>query len=124
MKTIEVMYEGKLEPVELDDDLNFGAIEDIQAKYVNVKNAMSGGAEIDIVNYRYAVTLACVKSAPWKINDLLALKDLKRAVGKQVVKEATKLYPLRECLLEWMSTVSGELSEEQLALVESLSKSK
>ena len=120
MKTITINYLGKEEIVELDDDLKFGEVEDITSKYVNIDDALKGGVKIDIKGYRYAITLACVKKAPWKVNDLIELKGLPRSVGKLVVKEATNMYPLRDCLLEWMGTMSGELTDEQLEFIEKL----
>jgi len=120
MKIIKITYNNVEEEVHLDDDLKFGEIEDLQSKFINTSDALKSNVKMDITGYRYAITLACVKKAPWPLNDIIELKGLPRSVGKIVVSEATKLYPLRDCLLEWMATVSGELTDEQMELIEKL----
>lgn len=120
MKILKIMYNDKEEEVHLDEDLKFGEVEDIQRKFVKIDDAMKGGVQLDPSGYRYAIALACIKKAPWPVNDIIELKGLPRKIGKQVVLEATKLYPLRDCLLDWMESVSGELTEEQLKVIEAL----
>ena len=118
MKTVHIEYEGKKIPIKLNDELSFGELDDIVNKNIKADNIMNGQIKIDIVNYRYQLALAVIKEAPWKVNDLRALKDLPLKTGRQVVKEAAKLFPLKDCLLDWVSTFAGEMTPEQKKMMQ------
>ena len=120
MKTITIQYKGKPEIVEFDDDLKFGEVEDIQAKCVEISDALNNGVKLDIPLYKRLITLAAVKKAPWPVHDEMEYRGLSLKLGNQIAKEATSLYPLRNYLLELMTTVAGDLSEKQLKAVEAL----
>lgn len=117
MKIAKVPYKGTDVEIELNDDLSLGDVDDIVNKYVKADNIMGGEVKIDIVGYRYALALTTVKKAPWKVDDLITLKDLPLKTGRAVVKEASKLYPLKDCLLDWVSTFAGEMTPEQKTMM-------
>lgn len=113
MKTAKVPYKGADVEIELNDEISFGDLDDIVSKNVKTDRIMQGDIKIDLVNYRYQLALSVVTKAPWKIHDLKALKDLPLKTGRAVVKEAANLFPLKDCLLDWASTFSGEMTPEQ-----------
>ena len=114
--TFEIDWNGATETVEINDDLPFGIIEDIRRKYVDTTK-MAGGGELDIdmTGYRYAITVAAITKAPWAIKDIVVFKDIPGSVGKKVVEEVCRKYPLADCLREWIGSFMGEITPERIA---------
>ena len=107
MIEIEVEYEGKPEKVMLDDNLTFGELEDVISRFVKTGEILRGSIDIDVSAYNMAITVLTVKKAPWKLGDEKALRALPVKEGRKVVREATKMYPLQDSLLEWVAAVQG-----------------
>jgi len=117
MKIVKVPYKGAQVDIKLNDDITLGDLDDIVSKNVKTDRIMQGDIKIDLVNYRYQLALTVIDEAPWKVHDLQALKNLPLKTGRAVVKEAAKLFPLKDSLLDWASTFSGEMTPEQKALM-------
>ena len=105
LKTFKIDYEGKKEIIEYEDDLLFGELETI----INVSVDLSDVAKpkVDLPKYRMNILCKVLRKAPFQINDVGAIRNLKAGVAKQIISEVMKDYPLMRFLEDWMVTFVG-----------------
>ena len=105
LKTFKIDYEGKKEIIEYEDDLLFGELETI----INVSVDLSDVAKpkVDLPKYRMNILCKVLRKAPFPINDVGAIRNLKAGVAKQIISEVMKDYPLMRFLEDWMVTFVG-----------------
>ena len=110
MSTITITYDGKEEEIDFNENLSFGAVEDIMSKNINLDEIMQGKATVNIPGYNVAITVAAITKAPWELGNVRVFRNLPLKVGRSVVMEATKLYPLQDSVLSWIQAVEGTKS--------------
>ena len=105
IKSFEIDIEGKKEIIEYEDDLLFGELEAI----VNVSVDLSDVAKpkVDLPKYRMNILCKVLRKAPFPMNDVGAIKNLKAKTAKQIISEVMKDYPLMRFLEDWMVTFVG-----------------
>ena len=105
LKTFKIDYEGKKEIIEYEDDLLFGELEAI----VNVSVDLSDVAKpkVDLPKYRMNILCKVLRKAPFPMNDVGAIRNLKAKTAKQIISEVMKDYPLMRFLEDWMVTFVG-----------------
>ena len=105
IKTFNIDWEGKKEPVEYEDDLTFGELENIINTSVDLTDVTK--PKVNIPSYRMSILTKVLKKAPFPVNDAVAIRNLKAKVAKQIISEVMKDYPLMRFLEDWMVTFVG-----------------
>ena len=105
IKTFNIDWEGKKEPVEYEDDLTFGELEGIINASVDLTDVTK--PKVNIPTYRMNILTKVLKKAPFPVNDAVAIRNLKARVAKQIISEVMKDYPLMRFLEDWMVTFVG-----------------
>ena len=105
IKSFDIDIDGKKEIIEYEDDLLFGELEAI----VNVSVDLSDVAKpkVDLPKYRMNILCKVLRKAPFPMNDVGAIKNLKAKTAKQIISEVMKDYPLMRFLEDWMVTFVG-----------------
>jgi len=105
IKSFEIKIDGKKEIIEYEDDLLFGELEAI----VNVSVDLSDVAKpkVDLPKYRMNILCKVLRKAPFPMNDVGAIRNLKAKTAKQIISEVMKDYPLMRFLEDWMVTFVG-----------------
>ena len=105
IKTFEIDWEGRKEIIEYEDDLTFGELEAILANAIDVSDITK--PKVNIPEYRMAIMLKVLRKAPFPMNDVGAIRNLKAKTAKQIISEVMKDYPLMRFLEDWMVTFVG-----------------
>jgi len=105
IKTFNIDWEGKKEPVEYEDDLTFGELEGIINASVDLTDVTK--PKVNIPTYRMNILTKVIRKAPFPINDAVAIRNLKAKMAKQIISEVMKDYPLMQFLEDWMVTFVG-----------------
>ena len=114
MKIVNVKYNGKKERVVIDDDIKTGELLDVIKKYVDTSKAISTHAvDVEIADYGIAISVVAIKTAPWKVGDATVFRDLPSSIGRVVMREVIKIYPLQDAILDLMWIVGGTELEDQ-----------
>lgn len=110
IKTFEIEWESRKETIEYEDDINFGELEAILNKCLDLTKVNE--PKVNIPLYRQLILTAVIKKAPFKISDVSSIRNLKASVAKVIMKEVMKDYPLAKFLEEWVETFVGETVED------------
>ena len=110
IKTFQIDWEGRKETIEYEDDINFGELEAILNKCLDLTKVNE--PKVNIPLYRQLILTAVIKKAPFKTNDVSSIRNLKASVAKVIMKEVMKDYPLAKYMEEWVETFVGEIEED------------
>ena len=109
LKNFTIKWEGKKEVIEFEDDLTFGELESILAESVDLSDVTK--PRVNLPAYRQAILLKTLRKAPFKVNDLNELKNLKSSVVTEVLGGILKSFPLSKFLEQWMASFIGDTSD-------------
>jgi hypothetical protein len=115
IKTFEIEWESRKETIEYEDDINFGELEAILNKCLDLTKVNE--PKVNIPLYRQLILTAVIKKAPFKTNDISSIRNLKASVAKVIMKEVMKDYPLAKYLEEWVETFVGEITEDPQSII-------
>ena len=119
LKNFTIKWEGKKEVIEFEDDLTFGELESILAESVDLSDVTK--PRVNLPAYRQAILLKTLRKAPFKVNDLNELKNLRSSVVTDVLRGVLKSFPLSKFLEQWMGSFVGNI--EDLKIEESTTTS-
>ena len=105
IKTFEIDYEGEKHPIDYEDDLTFGELENVVNQSVDLSDVTK--PKVDLPRYRINILTTVIRKAPFPIKDVGAIRNLKAKVVKQIISEVMKDYPLMQFLEDWMVTFVG-----------------
>ena len=105
LKNFTIKWEGKKEVIEFEDDLTFGELESILAESVDLSDVTK--PRVNLPAYRQAILLKTLRKAPFKVNDLNELKNLRSSVVTDVLRGVLKSFPLSKFLEQWMGSFIG-----------------
>ena len=105
IKSFKITMEGKKEIIEYEDDLTFGELENVINESVDLSDVTK--PKVNIPKYRMNILTTVLRKAPFPINNVGAIKNLKAKVAKQIISEVMKDYPLMRFLEDWMVTFVG-----------------
>lgn len=117
LKSFEIDWEGKKEVVEYESDLTFGEIESIMTSCVDMTNV--NDIKIKIPQYRNMIFLKAIRKAPFKVNDMSTMRNLKNSVVEQVLKGLMADFPLSQFLENWVAAIVGEIPEQMNSIISS-----
>ena len=109
LKNFTIKWEGKKEVIEFEDDLTFGELESILAESVDLSDVTK--PRVNLPAYRQAILLKTLRKAPFKVNDLNELKNLRSSVVTDVLRVVLKSFPLSKFLEQWMASFIGDTSD-------------
>lgn len=109
LKNFTIKWEGKKEIIEFEDDLTFGELESILAESVDLSDVTK--PRVNLPAYRQAILLKTLRKAPFKVNDLNELKNLRSSVVTEVLGGVLKSFPLSKFLEQWMASFIGDTSD-------------
>jgi len=112
IKTFEIDMDGKKEVIEYEDDLTFGELENVINQSVDLTDVTK--PKVNIPKYRMNILTTVLRKAPFPINNVGAIKNLKAKVAKQIISEVMKDYPLMRFLEDWMVTFVGTQGQTSL----------
>ena len=72
IKTVKIDYNGEKTGVEFETDLTFGDVEDLVSNCVDLTDVTK--PKIDLASYRTGILVKVIKKAPYKINDIVAIR--------------------------------------------------
>ena len=119
LQTFKITWEGKKELIEYEDDLTVGEIEAILANAVDLSDVTK--PKVNLPEYRQAILLKTLRKAPFKVGDVVALRNLKSSVVNDVLRGVLKSFPLSKFLEQWMGSFVGNI--EDLKIEESTTTS-
>ena len=119
LQTFKITWEGKKELIEYEDDLTFGELEAILANAVDLSDVTK--PKVNLPEYRQAILLKTLRKAPFKVGDVVALRNLKSSVVNDVLRGVLKSFPLSKFLEQWMGSFVGNI--EDLKIEESTTTS-
>ena len=106
IKKFDIPYgEGK-QTIEYEDDITFGELENILNQCLDLTDVTK--PKVNIPLYRQLILTTVIKKAPFPINEIAEIRNLKASVAKQIMSEVMKTYPLMKYLEEWVETFVGE----------------
>ena len=115
LQTFKITWEGKKELVEYEDDLTFGELEAILANAVDLSDVTK--PRVNLPAYRQDILLKTLRQAPFKVGDIVTLRNLKSSVVNDVLRGVLKSFPLSKFLEQWMGSFIG--NSEDLKIEES-----
>ena len=119
IQSFSIKYEGKKEIIEFEDDLTFGELEHILANSVDLSDVTK--PRVNLPEYRQAILLKTLRKAPFKVGDVVTLRNLKSSVVNDVLRGVLKSFPLSKFLEQWMGSFVGNI--EDLKIEESTTTS-
>ena len=119
LQTFKITWEGKKELIEYEDDLTFGELEAILANAVDLSDVTK--PKVNLPEYRQAILLKTLRKAPFKVGDVVTLRNLKSSVVNDVLRGVLKSFPLSKFLEQWMGSFVGNI--EDLKIEESTTTS-
>ena len=105
LQTFKITWEGKKELIEFEDDLTFGELEAILANAVDLSDVTK--PKVNLPEYRQAILLKTLRKAPFKVGDVVTLRNLKSSVVNDVLRGVLKSFPLSKFLEQWMGSFVG-----------------
>ena len=105
IQSFTIKYEGKKEVIEYEDDLTFGELEGILSKSVDLSDVTK--PKVNLPEYRMSILLKVLRKAPFKVNDVTTLNNLKSSVVTDVLRGVLKQFPLSKFLVQWMGSFIG-----------------
>ena len=112
LQTFKITWEGKKELIEFEDDLTFGELEAILANAVDLSDVTK--PRVNLPEYRQAILLKTLRKAPFKVGDVVTLRNLKSSVVNDVLKGVLKSFPLSKFLEQWMGSFVGNIDEVKI----------
>ena len=109
LQTFKITWEGKKELIEYEDDLTFGELEAILANAVDLSDVTK--PRVNLPEYRQAILLKTLRKAPFKVGDVVTLRNLKSSVVNDVLRGILKSFPLSKFLEQWMGSFIGDTSD-------------
>ena len=109
LQTFKITWEGKKELIEYEDDLTFGELEAILANAVDLSDVTK--PKVNLPEYRQAILLKTLRKAPFKVGDVVTLRNLKSSVVNDVLRGVLKSFPLSKFLEQWMASFIGDTSD-------------
>ena len=109
LQTFKITWEGKKELIEYEDDLTFGELEAILANAVDLSDVTK--PKVNLPEYRQAILLKTLRKAPFKVGDVVTLRNLKSSVVNDVLRGVLKQFPLSKFLEQWMGSFIGEAKD-------------
>ena len=119
LQTFKITWEGKKELIEFEDDLTFGELEAILANAVDLSDVTK--PKVNLPEYRQSILLKTLRKAPFKVGDVVTLRNLKSSVVNDVLRGVLKSFPLSKFLEQWMGSFVGNI--EDLKIEESTTTS-
>ena len=112
LQTFKITWEGKKELIEYEDDLTFGELEAILANAVDLSDVTK--PKVNLPEYRQAILLKTLRKAPFKVGDVVTLRNLKSSVVNDVLRGVLKSFPLSKFLEQWMGSFVGNIDEVKI----------
>jgi hypothetical protein len=109
LQNFTIKWEGRKEIIEFEDDLTFGEMESILAESVDLSDVTK--PRVNLPAYRQAILLKTLRKAPFKVNDISVLKELRSSVVNNVLRGVLKSFPLSKFLEQWMGSFIGDVSD-------------
>jgi hypothetical protein len=106
IKTFEIDWENRKETISYDDDIKFGELENILNKCLDMTKVNE--PKVNIPLYRQLIVTAVLTKAPFPIQEVTEIRNLKTSVAKAIMKGVMRDYPLMKYLEEWVETFVGE----------------
>lgn len=105
LKSFQIDWKGSPDTIEYDDDILFGDLENILNKCLDLKKVNEPIVNIPL--YRQLILTAVITKAPFTLNDVSEIRNLKSSVAQKIMTEVMKDYPLMKYLEEWVGTFVG-----------------
>jgi hypothetical protein len=105
IKSFQIDWKGSPDTIEYDDDILFGDLENILNKCLDLKKVNEPIVNIPL--YRQLILTAVITKAPFTLNDISEIRNLKSSVAQKIMMEVMKDYPLMKYLEEWVGTFVG-----------------
>ena len=109
LQTFKITWEGKKELIEYEDDLTFGELEAILANAVDLSDVTK--PRVNLPAYRQDILLKTLRKAPFKVGDVVTLRNLRSSVVNDVLRGVLKSFPLSKFLEQWMASFIGDTSD-------------
>ena len=121
IKSFQIDWEGSPDTIEYDDDILFGDLENILNKCLDLKEVNKPIVNIPL--YRQLILTAVITKAPFTLNEIAEIRNLKSSVAQKIMVEVMKDYPLMKYLEEWVGTFVGTEATEENTLTQSTTTS-
>ena len=102
IKTVKIDYNGEKTGVEFETDLTFGDVEDLVSNCVDLTDVTN--PKINLASYRTEILVKVIKKAPFKINDVVAIRLLDSKTVQKILREVLRYHPLANYIEDWMET--------------------
>jgi len=113
IKSFEIPWDNNTkETVSYEDDITFGALEAILNQCLDMTQVNE--PKVNLPLYRQLILTAVITTAPFQINDVSSIRNLKASQAKIIMKEVMKDYPLAKYLEEWVETFVGQDIADQV----------
>jgi|TARA_R110000824_G_scaffold27969_1_gene94336 hypothetical protein len=106
IKSFIIDYNGAKESIEYEDDITFGALENILNQCLDMTEFNK--PKVNLPLYRQLILTTVITKAPFEVKDTAAIRNLKSSTAKIIMMEVMKDYPLAKFLEEWVETFVGE----------------
>ena len=120
-KSFQIDWEGSPDTIEYDDDILFGDLENILNKCLDLKEVNKPIVNIPL--YRQLILTAVITKAPFTLNEIAEIRNLKSSVAQKIMVEVMKDYPLMKYLEEWVGTFVGTEVDTSTASITTSPKS-
>ena len=111
IKSFKIDYNGVKEPIEYEDDITFGELENILNQCLDMTKVNE--PKVNLPLYRQLILTTVITKAPFELKEVASIRNLKASVAKKIMKEVMKDYPLAKYLEEWVETFVGEDIQSQ-----------
>lgn len=105
--TFEIDWEGKKEPITIDDDIAWGTVDYILKACVDLSDVTK--PKVNMAEYRQRIIPAVIVKAPFKWGDAKVMRNIGIKTMNKIMKEVMKYYPLATFLEDWMTSFMGSL---------------
>ena len=113
IKSFPIDYKKEKFIIEYEDDIKFGDLEAIISRSVDLSDPTK--PKVNIPQYRIDIIQKVLRKAPFKVGDLVAIRNQSSSVMSQIISGVMKDFPLGKFLTEWVATFAGNLDDtEQL----------
>jgi hypothetical protein len=109
LKSFKVKIDNVSQVIEYEDDITFGALENILNKCLDMSDIQK--PKVNIPLYRQLILTAVIKKAPFEVDDAAAIRNLRSSVAKKIMKEVMGQYPLAKYMEEWVETFVGQVDD-------------
>jgi len=114
-KTFSIEWQGGKSEVEYDDDISFGAMEQIIKSCVDLSDVTK--PKVNMSEYRMRILNAVLTKAPFNLGDPVTIKKLPRKTAEAIITEVMRDYPLAACLEGWMTSFLGSAAPSVSSLI-------